>query len=57
VVPERYVVRRPRTGTTDDEGYGTGTVLASYVHAHWASNPAVADAFVGACVSGRRSAS
>jgi cobyrinic acid a,c-diamide synthase len=57
VAPERYAVRRPRTGTTDEEGYGTGTVLASYVHAHWASNPSIADAFVAACVSARRSAS
>jgi cobyrinic acid a,c-diamide synthase len=32
------------------EGYRIGNVLASYVHAHWASNPAVAEALIGACM-------
>lgn len=31
------------------EGYRVANVLASYVHAHWASNPAVAPALVRAC--------
>jgi cobyrinic acid a,c-diamide synthase len=35
------------------EGYRIGNVLASYVHAHWASNPAVADALVSACERSR----
>ena len=35
------------------EGYRVGNVLASYVHAHWASNPALADALVEACVRAR----
>ena len=49
--PMRYRVRTRRTGNVADEGYGTGSVLASYVHAHWASSPAVAEAFVDACAS------
>jgi cobyrinic acid a,c-diamide synthase len=32
------------------EGYRVGNVLASYVHAHWASNPGVATGFVESCV-------
>jgi cobyrinic acid a,c-diamide synthase len=46
-----YRVRRRRGGSTAPEGYGGGNVLASYVHAHWASNPIVAEGFVSACAS------
>src|SRR5258706_12620916 len=46
-----YRVRRPRGGSTTAEGYGTRSVLASYVHAHWASNPLAAEGFVGSCAS------
>src|ERR1019366_1682771 len=35
------------------EGYRIGNVLASYVHAHWASNPAVAEALVRSCLHSR----
>jgi cobyrinic acid a,c-diamide synthase len=35
------------------EGYRVGNVLASYVHAHWASNPAVAEALVQSCAGSR----
>jgi len=44
-----YTVRRRRGGEVTREGYRRGNVLASYVHAHWASNPTVAEHFVGAC--------
>ncbi|MGH7815331.1 MAG: cobyrinate a,c-diamide synthase [Candidatus Binataceae bacterium] len=33
------------------EGYRRGSVLASYVHAHWASNPSIAEALVRTCAS------
>lgn len=46
-----YSLRRRRGGETTGEGYGHGNVLASYVHAHFASNPNVAAAFVDACVA------
>jgi len=48
-----YAVRR-RRGEVVHEGYRVARVLASYVHAHWASNPLVAEGFVHACVEGRR---
>jgi cobyrinic acid a,c-diamide synthase len=35
------------------EGYRVGNVLASYVHAHWASNPAVAEALIDSCLRSR----
>jgi cobyrinic acid a,c-diamide synthase len=35
------------------EGHRVGNVLASYVHAHWASNPAVAEALIRSCVRSR----
>jgi cobyrinic acid a,c-diamide synthase len=48
-----YKVRRRRDGNTTAEGYRTGNVLASYVHAHWASNPEIPAALVAACAEGR----
>ncbi len=38
-----------------DEGFTSRNVLASYVHAHWASNPEVARSLVAACENFRRS--
>jgi cobyrinic acid a,c-diamide synthase len=37
------------------EGYRVGNVLASYVHAHWASNPTVAESLIDACMRARAS--
>jgi len=51
LAPSRYALRVRRDGSESLEGYGTGSVLASYVHAHWASNPEVAAGFVRACAS------
>ncbi|MGA2410392.1 MAG: cobyrinate a,c-diamide synthase [Candidatus Binataceae bacterium] len=46
---------RPRWGGREfAEGYHHNNVVASYVHAHWASNPAIADAFVQACIDWRK---
>ncbi len=51
---ERLFTVVPRWGgKAFGEGYRTGNVVASYVHAHWASNPAVAAAFVSACAGAR----
>jgi cobyrinic acid a,c-diamide synthase len=44
-----YRVTRCRSGEVSAEGYSSGSVLGSYVHAHWASNPRLAAGFVGAC--------
>jgi cobyrinic acid a,c-diamide synthase len=45
-----YSVRRRGSDEPHREGYRAGdNVLASYVHAHWASNPRVAEAFVASC--------
>ena len=49
----RYNLRSVRTGLNRPEGYGTGSVLGSYVHAHWASNPSIPEAFVRACATSR----
>ncbi len=48
-----YTVRRRRGGEAALEGYGKGNVLASYVHAHWASNPLVAEGLVSSCAQYR----
>jgi len=47
---ERIYEVRPRWGRPPfDEGYSIGNLLASYVHAHWASNPRAAEGFVRSC--------
>jgi cobyrinic acid a,c-diamide synthase len=51
-----YSLRRRRGGETTTEGYHLNNVLASYVHAHWASNPNVAQALVDACAAFRNEA-
>ncbi|HXI60345.1 MAG TPA: cobyrinate a,c-diamide synthase [Polyangia bacterium] len=48
-----YTIRRPGGGVTATEGYRAGSVLGSYVHAHWASNPQVAEGFVTGCAAAR----
>lgn len=53
VVERAYSLRRRRGGETTGEGYCKSNVVASYVHAHWASNPNVAAALVDACASFR----
>jgi len=51
-VPRAYRVRR-RHGEEHAEGYVVGRALMSYVHLHFASNPALAERFVAACAEGR----
>ncbi len=46
-----YSVRKRRAGEVQHEGYRYKNVLASYVHAHWASNPLVALGFVKTCAA------
>jgi len=52
-----FSVRRRRGDPVFREGYRCGSVLASYVHAHWASNPLAAEGFVEACARDARSGS
>jgi cobyrinic acid a,c-diamide synthase len=44
-----YSLRRRRGDETTAEGYSVGNVIASYVHAHWASNPRIARELVESC--------
>jgi cobyrinic acid a,c-diamide synthase len=46
-----YALHSRRKGSIQPEGYRNGNILASYVHAHWASNPAVASGFVASCTA------
>jgi cobyrinic acid a,c-diamide synthase len=52
---ERAYVVRPKWGSELTEGYRSGNLLASYVHAHWASNPSAAAGLVESCVRFRAS--
>ncbi|HVA81113.1 MAG TPA: cobyrinate a,c-diamide synthase [Candidatus Binataceae bacterium] len=44
-----FTLRRRRDGLELEEGFQARNTIASYVHAHWASNPAVAHTLVEAC--------
>ena len=48
-----YSVRKRRGGEVFAEGYRLGNVVGSYVHAHWASNPLLAESLVAACAERR----
>ena len=50
---ERVYDVRPRWGDPFIEGYRSGSVLASYVHVHWASNPRAAEGLVNSCANWR----
>lgn len=52
-VDQVYRVRKRRDGAVAVEGYRVGNTVASYVHAHWASNPLPAEHFVDACARSR----
>jgi cobyrinic acid a,c-diamide synthase len=49
----RYSELRDLSGDVACEGYRSRNVIASYVHAHWASNPRVAEGFVASCAARR----
>ncbi len=44
-----YHLKRRRTDRDDREGYQRDRLLASYVHLHWASRPAAAEALIRYC--------
>jgi cobyrinic acid a,c-diamide synthase len=52
--PERYDLSLARTGARLSEGYGSGNVLGSYVHAHWSATPDVPARFVARCCASSR---
>ncbi|PJZ57370.1 cobyrinate a,c-diamide synthase [Leptospira barantonii] len=49
-----YKLRRRRGNEVTEEGYQTRSILASYVHVHWASNPTLPQGFVQSCSEARR---
>ncbi|PJZ41841.1 cobyrinic acid a,c-diamide synthase [Leptospira kmetyi] len=49
-----YKLRRRRGNEVVEEGYQNRSILASYVHAHWASNPTLPRGFVQSCREARR---
>ncbi len=53
-VTRMYTVTPRWGGGAFEEGYAAANVLASYVHTHWASNPAAAAGFVESCARARQ---
>lgn len=45
----RRIYRWEGSRSSGEEGYAQGHVLASYIHAHWGSNPHIPQRFVQAC--------
>lgn len=54
-IERSYRLRGRRGRETTLEGYRRDNVLGSYVHAHWASNPSLAEGFVWSCARWARS--
>ncbi len=54
-VTPAFRFRKNRTGAEYMAGYVNGNVLASYLHIHFAGNPAAARRFVGCCTEHRQS--
>jgi cobyrinic acid a,c-diamide synthase len=44
-----YELRARKYESVRSEGYMTGSVLASYIHLHWGSQPSAPEAFVRRC--------
>ena len=53
-VTPAFRFRKNRTGAEYPAGYVDGNVLASYLHIHFAGNPAAARRFVGHCAGNRQ---
>lgn len=49
----RAYAARSRWSAEFSEGFTIGSLLATYIHAHWASNPQAAAGFVTACAASR----
>jgi cobyrinic acid a,c-diamide synthase len=45
-IPQSYRLRYTLAGTEEAEGFSVGSVLASYIHLHFQSNPSLAPEFV-----------
>ncbi|EMY78471.1 cobyrinic acid a,c-diamide synthase [Leptospira weilii serovar Ranarum str. ICFT] len=45
-----YKLRKRKENEVNEEGYFHNSVLASYIHAHWASNPSLPEGFVRSCL-------
>jgi cobyrinic acid a,c-diamide synthase len=43
-----YSIHYSLSGRLEDEGYGNGNVLASYIHLHFRAAPSAAEHFVAA---------
>ncbi|WP_061266143.1 cobyrinate a,c-diamide synthase [Leptospira interrogans] len=45
-----YNLRKRKSDQVSEEGYSKNSILASYIHAYWASNPNLAEGFVQSCL-------
>lgn len=46
-----FMVKRRRGATAEAQGFRFKRTVASYIHAHWASNPSIVDSLITNCTS------
>jgi cobyrinic acid a,c-diamide synthase len=50
-IESSFIVKRRRDAVAEAHGFQIHNTIASYIHAHWASNPAIVDSLIAHCTT------